>query len=60
MLNVCIYVENIGEYKDQVVFYESLKELANKSGIKVSFASEAGETLTKENIISFVNKSYDE
>ena len=31
MLNVCIYVENIGEYKDQVVFYESLKELANKS-----------------------------
>ena len=56
MLNVCIYVENIGEYKDQVVFYESLKELANKSGVKVSFASEAGETLTKENIISFVNK----
>ena len=56
MLNVCIYVENIGEYKDQVVFYESLKELANKSGIKVSFASEAGETLTKVNIISFVNK----
>ena len=56
MLNVCIYVENIGEYKEQVVFYESLKELANKSGIKVSFASEAGETLTKENIISFVNK----
>ena len=56
MLNVCIYVENIGEYKDQVVFYESLKELANKSGIKVSFASEAGETLTKDNIISFVNK----
>jgi peptidoglycan hydrolase-like protein with peptidoglycan-binding domain len=56
MLNVCIYVENIGEYKDQVVFYESLKEFANKSGIKVSFASEAGETLTKENIISFVNK----
>ena len=56
MLNMCIYVENIGEYKDQVVFYESLKELANKSGIKVSFASEAGETLTKENIISFVNK----
>ena len=56
MLNVCVYVENIGEYKDQVVFYESLKELANKSGIKVSFASEAGETLTKENIISFVNK----
>ena len=30
--------------------------MANKSGIKVSFASEAGETLTKENIISFVNK----
>jgi len=56
MLSVCVYVENIGEYKDQVVFYESLKELANKSGIKVSFASEAGETLTKENIISFVNK----
>ena len=56
MLNVCVYVENIGEYKDQVVFYESLKELANKSGVKVSFASEAGETLTKENIISFVNK----
>ena len=55
-LNVCIYVENVGEYKEQVIFYESLKELGNKSGINISFASEAGEELSKENIVSFVNK----
>jgi peptidoglycan hydrolase-like protein with peptidoglycan-binding domain len=56
LLNVCIYVENVGEYKEQVIFYESLKELGNKSGINISFASEAGEELSKENIVSFVNK----
>jgi len=55
-LNVCIYVENVGEYSEQVVFYKSLKELGNKSGINVSFASEVGEELSKENIVSFVNK----
>ena len=55
-INVCIYVENVGEYKEQVIFYESLKELGNKSGINISFASEAGEELSKENIVSFVNK----
>ena len=56
MLNVCIYVENVGDYKEQVIFYESLKESGNKSGVNVSFASEAGEDLSKENIITFVNK----
>ena len=56
MLNVCVYVENVGDYKEQVIFYESLKEFGNKRGVNISFASEAGEDLSKENIISFVNK----
>ncbi len=55
-LNVCVYIENVGEYKEQVIFYESLKELGNKSGINISFVSEVGEELSKENIVSFVNK----
>ncbi len=49
-------MENVGDYKEQVIFYESLKESGNKSGVNVSFASEAGEDLSKENIITFVNK----
>ena len=36
MLNICIYVENVGEYKEQIIFYKSLKELGNKSGINIS------------------------
>ena len=48
MLNVCIYVENVGDYKEQVIFYESLKESGNKSGVNVSFASEAGEDLSQK------------
>ena len=55
-LNVCVYIENVGEYKEQVIFYELLKELGNKSGINISFVSEVGEELSKENIVSFVNK----
>jgi len=55
-LNICINIENNGEYREQVVFYESIKESGTENGLKITFASEAGEEMSKENIISFVNK----
>jgi len=55
-LNVCINIENKGEYREQVVFYESIKESGTENGMNITFASEAGEEMSKENIISFVNK----
>ena len=55
-LNVCINIENKGEYREQVVFYESIKESGTENGMNITFASEAGEEMSMENIISFVNK----
>ena len=55
-LNVCINIENNGEYREQVVFYESIKETGIENGMNITFVSEAGEEMSKENIISFVNK----
>ena len=54
--NICINVENNGEYREQVVFYELIKEAGTENGMNVTFVSEAGEEMSKENIISFVNK----
>tara|TARA_B100001121_G_scaffold269147_1_gene253484 strand:+ start:443 stop:1252 length:810 start_codon:yes stop_codon:yes gene_type:complete len=56
IFNICINIENSGEYREQVVFYESIKEAGAKNGMNITFASEAGEEMSKENIISFVNK----
>ena len=55
-LNICINIENNGEYREQVVFYESIKGSGTENGMNITFASEAGEEMSKENIISFVNK----
>ena len=55
-LNICINIENNGEYREQVVFYESIKETGTENGMNITFVSEAGEEMSKENIISFVNK----
>jgi len=55
-LNVCINIENNGEYREQVVFYESIKGSGIENGMNITFVSEAGEEMSKENIISFVNK----
>ncbi len=55
-LNICINIENNGEYREQVVFYESIKEAGTENGMHITFASEAGEEMSKENIISFINK----
>ena len=54
--NICINVVNSGEYREQVVFYESIKESGIENGMNITFVSEAGEEMSKENIISFVNK----
>jgi hypothetical protein len=54
--NICINVENNGEYREQVVFYELIKGAGTENGMNVTFVSEAGEEMSKENIISFVNK----
>ncbi len=56
VFDVCINIENNGEYREQIVFYETIKEAGTKSGMNITFASEAGEEMSKENIISFVNK----
>ena len=56
VFDVCINIENNGEYREQIVFYETIKEAGIKSGMNITFASEAGEEMSKENIISFVNK----
>ena len=55
-LNVCINIENNGDYREQVVFYESIKGSGIENGMNITFVSEAGEEMGKENIISFVNK----
>tara|TARA_Y100000992_G_C21244955_1_gene482765 strand:+ start:24 stop:932 length:909 start_codon:yes stop_codon:yes gene_type:complete len=55
-LIICINIENNGEYREQVVFYESIKGAGTEKGMSITFASEAGEEMSKENIISFVNK----
>ena len=55
-MNICINIENDGEYREQVVFYESIKETGTENGMNITFASEAGEEMSKENIVSFVNK----
>ncbi|MDA2947093.1 MAG: peptidoglycan-binding domain-containing protein [Actinomycetota bacterium] len=54
--NICINVENNGEYREQVVFYELIKGAGTENGMNVTFVSEAGEEMSKENTISFVNK----
>ena len=56
IFNICINIENNGEYREQIVFYESIKEAVSKNGVSITFASEAGEDMSKENIVSFVNK----
>ena len=56
IFNICINIENNGEYREQIVFYESIKEAGTKNGVSITFASEAGEDMSNENIVSFVNK----
>ena len=56
IFNICINIENNGEYREQIVFYESIKEAGTKNGVSITFASEAGEDMSKENIVYFVNK----
>ena len=56
IFNICINIENNGEYREQIVFYELIKEAGIKSGASITFSSEAGEDMSKENIVSFVNK----
>ena len=56
IFNICINIENNGEYREQIVFYELIKEAGTKNGKSITFASEAGEDMSKENIVSFVNK----
>ena len=56
IFNICINIENNGEYREQIVFYELIKEAGTKNGVSITFASEAGEDMSKENIVSFVNK----
>lgn len=55
-LSVAIYVDNVGEYREQVVFYEQLKETCIELGFQVKFVSEIDEEISEENVSKYVNK----
>ena len=56
LLSVAIYVDNVGEYREQVVFYEQLKETCIELGFQVKFVSEIDEEISEENVSKYVNK----
>jgi thioredoxin reductase (NADPH) len=56
LLSVAIYVDNVGEYREQVVFYEQLKEACIELGFQVKFVSEIDEEISEENVSKYVNK----
>jgi len=58
VLDVVVFVDNYGEYRDQIVFYEKLKEISNSNNISISFASEVSENIDPQNVIKYVNKHH--
>jgi len=56
--SVSFNLPNFGSYKDQVAIYEKIKNLCIEKNILASFASEAGEEMGMENIISYVNNKH--
>ena len=56
LLSVAIYVDNVGEYREQVVFYEQLKETCIELGFQVKFVSELDEEISEKNVSKYVNK----
>ncbi len=57
-LDVVVFVENYGEYRDQIVFYEKIREVCTSKKISVNFASEVSENIDPQNIIKYVNKHH--
>ena len=57
-LDVVVFVENYGEYRDQIVFYEKIREVCTSKKIGVNFASEVSENIDPQNIIKYVNKHH--
>lgn len=56
-IKMSFYVDNVGEYSEQIIFYESLKEEALKMGLKLNFVSEVGQNISIENVVNFINKT---
>jgi peptidoglycan hydrolase-like protein with peptidoglycan-binding domain len=44
-LNICINIENNGEYREQVVFYESIKVAGTENGMNISFVNKVNPSL---------------
>ena len=57
-LDVVVFVDNSGEYRDQIVFYEKIREVCTTKLINVNFASEVSEDIDPRNIIKYVNKHH--
>tara|TARA_B100000686_G_scaffold34480_1_gene36105 strand:+ start:619 stop:1434 length:816 start_codon:yes stop_codon:yes gene_type:complete len=53
--SVSFNIPNAGNYKEQIVIYEKIRQLCLKKNILASFASEAGEKVEETNIINYVN-----
>ena len=49
------FIPNIGNYKEQIVIYEKVKQLCLEKNILPSFASEAGEKVEEINVITYIN-----
>ena len=53
--SVSFNIPNIGNYKEQLVIYEKVKQLCLEKNILPSFASEAGEKVEEINVINYIN-----
>ena len=51
--SVSFNIPNIGNYKEQIVIYEKVKQLCLEKNILPSFASEAGEKVEEINVINY-------
>jgi len=57
-LDIVVFVDNSGEYRDQIVFYEKIREVCTSNLINVNFASEVSEDIDPQSIIKYVNKHH--
>ena len=53
--SVSFNIPNTGNYKEQIVIYEKVRQLCLEKNILPSFASEAGEKVEEINVITYIN-----
>jgi len=54
--SICFDIENQGDYKEQIGFYQKIKDFCNENNLNVSFSSEITQDSDKKNSIEYVNK----